>query len=304
MPRSLVRPPPHGDLGHRGGPVRRTAPSRYAVWWRCGVTTRWPAVAVRRAGGYGRAVRLDRLGIGAWLVQPLYVAVELVVAAAASPPTACATTRSALWASWRAVLVTRARPSSCARRITSLSTPPSSSSGCSACSAPSCCTRGWRRAGPGRWPRRCGSSRGCALLQWDSPRSTGTRGCTRSWRHRSSCCSPWPCSPPPTRCGGPMAQCRRGWSALAAPWEPSPSRPRWPSGSPGGGVLGGRPRAPGAVAGIPLAGGRGRRAARAGSAPQCAGLTDGSTSSTRTPPASLGWMKLTRLSLVPRRGAS
>ena len=41
-------------------------------------------MAVRRAGGYGRAVRLDRLGIGAWLVQPLYVAVELVVAAAAS----------------------------------------------------------------------------------------------------------------------------------------------------------------------------------------------------------------------------
>src|SRR5665647_427702 len=30
----------------------------------------------------------------------------------------------------------------------------------------------------------------------------------------------------------------------------------------------------------------------------------GSTSSTRMPPASLGWMKLTRLFAVPRRGAS
>ena len=38
---------------------------------------------------------------------------------------------------------------------------------------------------------------------------------------------------------------------------------------------------------------------------QCWGeLAAGSTSSTRTPPASLGWMKLTRLSLVPRLGMS
>ena len=38
---------------------------------------------------------------------------------------------------------------------------------------------------------------------------------------------------------------------------------------------------------------------------QCWGeLAAGSTSSTRTPPASLGWMKLTRLSLVPRLGVS
>ena len=41
-------------------------------------------MAVRRSGGYGRAVRPNRLGIAAWLVQPLYVAVELLVAAAAS----------------------------------------------------------------------------------------------------------------------------------------------------------------------------------------------------------------------------
>jgi hypothetical membrane protein len=42
------------------------------------------AVASRRSGGYGRAVRWKRLGIDAWLVQPLYVVVELGVAAAAS----------------------------------------------------------------------------------------------------------------------------------------------------------------------------------------------------------------------------
>ena len=41
-------------------------------------------MAVRRRGGYGRAVRRKRLGIDAWLVQPLYVVVELLVAAAAS----------------------------------------------------------------------------------------------------------------------------------------------------------------------------------------------------------------------------
>ena len=41
-------------------------------------------VAVRRAGGYGQAVRRERLGSEAWLVQPLYVLVELLVAAAAS----------------------------------------------------------------------------------------------------------------------------------------------------------------------------------------------------------------------------
>ncbi|TQM62420.1 uncharacterized protein DUF998 [Humibacillus xanthopallidus] len=41
-------------------------------------------VAVRRLAGYGRAVRPNRLGSAAWLVQPLYVAVELVVAAAAA----------------------------------------------------------------------------------------------------------------------------------------------------------------------------------------------------------------------------
>ncbi len=40
------------------------------------------------------------------------------------------------------------------------------------------------------------------------------------------------------------------------------------------------------------------------SAPQCSEPAEGSTSSTRTPPASFGWMKLTRLSLVPRLGAS
>ena len=33
-------------------------------------------------------------------------------------------------------------------------------------------------------------------------------------------------------------------------------------------------------------------------------LDEGSTSSTSTPPASLGWMKLIRESAVPRRGAS
>ena len=39
-------------------------------------------------------------------------------------------------------------------------------------------------------------------------------------------------------------------------------------------------------------------------AAQPAGEAAGSTSSTRIPPASLGWMKFTRLSEVPRRGAS
>jgi hypothetical membrane protein len=44
---------------------------------------RW-VVAVRRPGGYGRAVRREQAGSGAWLVQPLYVIVELLVAAVAS----------------------------------------------------------------------------------------------------------------------------------------------------------------------------------------------------------------------------
>lgn len=47
-------------------------------------TRRRAVVAVRRSGGYGRAVRPNRMGIAAWLVQPLYVAVELLVAAVAS----------------------------------------------------------------------------------------------------------------------------------------------------------------------------------------------------------------------------
>ncbi len=55
-----------------GGGRARRRPGRLLSWRSVG------------AGGYGRAVRPNRLGIAAWLVQPLYVAVELLVAAAAS----------------------------------------------------------------------------------------------------------------------------------------------------------------------------------------------------------------------------
>ena len=264
-----------------------------------------PVVAVRRAGGYGRAVRLHRLGIGAWLVQPLYVAVELLVAAAAS---AAYSLRDDTISSLGQLACGPGHSSSttpCAPRTTSRSNAAFVLFGLlrvlGAVLLHPGLTAGWTRtAATALWvvSGLCSAAVGFApvdqhpelhalvavpvfVLQPLAVLATAdalrrTRGAVPSW-----VVAQWP------RRGSRHA---RGRARLRPP--------------PGGGVLGGWPRAPGAVAGIPLARGGGCRAARAAPAPQCAGLTDGSTSSTRTPPASFGWMKLTRLSLVPRLGAS